>query len=130
LTTASSLPFITIDVTSKSRGAISSEHKNKTLYTAVSARVRDFNIRENKLVSPGDTILMLDDSSLDREIEIHAGRLANIKMYLNDLSSLIQIYNPEARPRLSSSKFRLAFNEFQNFFLIRPIAKVNSLKTY
>ncbi len=109
-----SLPFIFVDVTTKTKGVITTKSKNKQLFAPIGAQVVRSNISENQTVSPGDTLLVLDDRSLKKEVQLFLNRLHVIEIHTSDLAKLISIGKPEENPELKSLEHRLVFKEFQN----------------
>ncbi len=89
-----SLPFITIDVFTTSRGTIVSQEKKVTIYVPSNGKIEMFNIEENKKVKKGDTLLIISHEILkERENLIFLQNREN-NLFASDLKNLIaQNYN-------------------------------------
>lgn len=89
-----SLPFITIDVFTTSRGTIVSQEKKVTIYVPSNGKIEMFNIEENKKVKKGDTLLIISHEILkERENLIFLQKREN-NLFASDLKNLIaQNYN-------------------------------------
>lgn len=85
----SSLPFINISVTTQSRGIIRSEKENNSISSAYHGRIERINIQENQPVSEGDTLIVLNTSGIDEEIEWYDQQINKNSLYIRELQKLL-----------------------------------------
>lgn len=85
----SSLPFINISVTTQSRGIIRSEKENNSISSAYHGRIELINIQENQPVFMGDTLIMLNTSGIDEEMEWYGKQIKKNTLYIRELQKLL-----------------------------------------
>lgn len=83
------LPFVTVDVTSQSRGEIRSPYENIAIQTALYGEVTRYFMAENKAVAKGDTLLVLNSDKLAEQIRLIREQINENGLYISDLSALI-----------------------------------------
>ncbi|MCU4166074.1 HlyD family secretion protein [Carboxylicivirga caseinilyticus] len=90
IATIISLPIIKVDVSTQSRGIINTVNKLSPISTGVTARVTNLNIFENKTVSSGDTLIILEQTGINSEITIAKDQIQLFETYLSDLEKLVK----------------------------------------
>lgn len=89
-----SLPFITIDIFTTSRGTIVSQEKKVTIYVPSNGKITTFNIEENKKVKRGDTLLIISHEILKERENLNSLQSRENNLFASDLKNLIaQNYN-------------------------------------
>ena len=119
-----SLPFVSVPLSFQSRGQIASQFPNNALISSVSAPVLYVNLEENKVVTKGDTILVLDASKLEEEKQLALAKLSETKQMIVDLEVLAKKGNfsklvsglylqkkKEYNQKLKGLKTRLAYHK-------------------
>lgn len=120
------LPFINIDVTSQSRGAIRTPNENNSLQSAIYAEVAEINLCENKLVNSGDTLIQLKTDEIDEQIYRLKQKQIENNQFISDIDRLLAGNNLIETPKYRTEKaqyvaklaeqtvsFRQADNEYQ-----------------
>jgi ABC-type multidrug transport system fused ATPase/permease subunit len=77
-----SLPFISVSVSTQSRGIIRTEFENNLLQSAVYAQVIDIRITENQPVVQGDTLLVLNSDNINVQINRLQERINENNLFL------------------------------------------------
>jgi HlyD family secretion protein len=90
-----SLPFISVEVSTQSRGIIRTEFENNQLQSAVYAQVTDIRITENQSVTQGDTLILLNADHLNVQINRLQERITENNAFVHDISALLT-NNPSA----------------------------------
>lgn len=89
-TTFVSLFFIKTQITIQSRGILRSSQEPIPLVSPVIAKINKIVLNENKLVSKGDTLILLDCDKLDERI-VHLNNLIHEnESYLSDISKMLE----------------------------------------
>lgn len=83
-----SMPFVEIEVNTRSRGMIRSDLANNQLVAAVSGRVEEVYISNNQAVSIGDTLIVINSSSLQEKISFTEKRLDETTELKDDFQQL------------------------------------------
>ena len=83
-----SLPLVTVDISSNSPGVVRQKENNMTITTIVSGRVVCANMANNRKVLKGDTILLLDNSSVQAQTDEQRQLLYDINCQIADLENL------------------------------------------
>lgn len=86
----SSLFFIQIGITVQSRGILRSSSEPVTISSPVVAEIIKCKLYENSHVQKGDTILWLNSNKLDESIEHLNSLIQENKVYLNDISKILE----------------------------------------
>lgn len=84
-----SLPFIKVDVYTSSRGLLKSEKERVNLTTIYSGKVLKNNIIANKQVLKGDTLLILDDYTVENKLELINSNITETQQFINDINYLV-----------------------------------------
>ncbi|MBT8180217.1 MAG: HlyD family efflux transporter periplasmic adaptor subunit [Eudoraea sp.] len=106
-----SLPFITATVYSSARGIIKPNKERVGLYVINSGRIVYSDIQYNKKVLKGDTLLVIDNNGIDDRIDLSNYQMEEAKLFLDDLSLLLD-RNPVKINDLKSSKYQRAHIEY------------------
>ena len=80
------LPVIKIDISSQSRGSIRSSTDNVPLMSLVSGKVTYVNLKNNRLVQKGDTLVQLTLESLHTDQATNKSLALDLKSRISDLS--------------------------------------------
>jgi HlyD family secretion protein len=84
------LPFITIGITSQSRGKIRPVTESNTIVANLPAKVKTVNITENQTIQKGATLLVLNTDKLEEQIKLNQTKLTETKTFITDLTELTQ----------------------------------------
>jgi multidrug resistance efflux pump len=83
------LPFIKVDISSQSRGMVRSNTDNLPLTSLVNGKVTFVNLKNNRVVQKGDTLVQLTLDNLDTEKATNQTLSATIQNQIQDLSLVI-----------------------------------------
>lgn len=83
------LPIITVDISSQSRGMVRSTTDNVPLTSLVNGKVTLVNLKNNRVVKKGDTLVQLTLENLDTEKETNRTLSATIQNQIKDLSVVV-----------------------------------------
>ena len=84
-----SLPFIKIDIYATSRGLIRSEKERVKLSVVNIGKVIENNLRSNKEVKKGDTLLVLDAYAINNKMDLLASNIKEYRDFTYDLRYLL-----------------------------------------
>lgn len=84
------LPFIRVDVYSSARGIIKPNKERVSLNVINSGRIIHSSITNHQKVSKGDTLLIIDDNGIDNRLELSKYQLEEAKLFITDLSLLLE----------------------------------------
>lgn len=103
----SSLPLIKIDISSQSRGVIRSTTDNVPLTSLVNGKVVYVHLKNNWLVKKGDTLIQLNQESLNSEKYTNESISSDLQTRIRDLSRIVTSSNavlttPELQQELNS----------------------------
>lgn len=103
----SSLPLIKIDISSQSRGVIRSTTDNVPLTSLVNGKVVYVHLKNNWLVQKGDTLIQLNQESLNSEKYTNESISSDLQTRIRDLSRIVTSSNavlttPELQQELNS----------------------------
>ena len=93
LLSVGSLPFVFVDVTIQTSGIVTSLNDNVTITSPVTAQVERCFVKENSLVSKGDTLLVFNADILDLQVIKLKEDLYDIEKRIADLNMLINDQN-------------------------------------
>ncbi len=85
-----SLPFIKVDVYTSSKGLLKPNKERINLTTINSGKVIKNNIKINKHVKKGDTLLVLDDYVITNKLEFINFNISEKQHFLHDLNYLLK----------------------------------------
>jgi multidrug resistance efflux pump len=89
----SSLPLIKIDISSQSRGIIRSTTDNVPLTCLVNGKVIYVNLKNNRLVQKGDTLVQLTQESLNTEKSTNESLANDLQNRISDLARIVSSSN-------------------------------------
>jgi multidrug resistance efflux pump len=89
----SSLPLVKIDISSQSRGIIRSTTDNVPLTSLVNGKVVSVNLKNNRLVQKGDTLVQLTQESLNTEKSTNESLAGDLQNRISDLSRIVTSSN-------------------------------------
>lgn len=112
-----SLPFIYVDTFTQSRGIIKTKQENCSITAPITGEIISINLRENQKVEKGDTLLIFDYSTIEKEIDAKRFEINRNKNYITDLTTLIYTYNLKNSEQIEL-KTKLFIEEY-NLFLER-----------
>lgn len=85
-----SMPFISVEVNTRSRGMIRSDLSNNQLVAAVSGQLQAVFIENNQAVQVGDTLLILNSNTVQEQIDYTTERQAETSKLKTDFQKLTQ----------------------------------------
>jgi HlyD family secretion protein len=83
------LPVIKVDISSQSRGMVRSTTDNVPLTSLVNGKVTFVNLKNNRLVQKGDTLVKITQENLDTEKETNQVLSGDLKDQVRDLALAI-----------------------------------------
>ncbi len=89
----SSLPLVKIDISSQSRGIIRSTTDNVPLTSLVNGKVVYVNLKNNRFVHKGDTLVQLTQESLNTEKSTNELLASDLQNRISDLSRIVTSSN-------------------------------------
>lgn len=106
------LPFIKVDVYTSASGLVKPNLERVPVSVINSGRVKYSNIKDNLEVKEGDTILIIDNKTIDKQLQLSNKQAEEVAFYIKDLSYLTSSSDPILE-HLRSDKYRAAFSEFK-----------------
>lgn len=107
-----SLPFIKVDVYTSSRGLLKPEKERVKLTAIYAGKVLKNNIKVNKQVNKGDTLLVIDDYNLDNKLELINSNIIESKAFAMDITYLLK-GNFIVLDSLKSQKYQREYINYQ-----------------
>ena len=83
-----SLPIIKIDISSQSRGIVRGLQENIQLNTIVSGKIMLCNLKNNQVVTVGDTLLVINRENLHSQQKLNDTLYSSNRLYLKDITNL------------------------------------------
>ncbi len=111
------LPIIKLDISSQSRGIIRSQTDNVPVATIVSGRVTWVALKNNAVVSKGDTLIKISRQSLEADKNTQDTLSVSVEALLSDVANLLRgkVNNLKtASAREDFFKFEARKNELQS----------------
>lgn len=105
-----SLPFIYVDITSQSRGLIRAAGDNVDISLIATGRIEYVDISNNKQVRAGDTLLIIDDTSIDAKLMVQRGFVVDLQDRIADLNALTS--GPSEIPNLVSDIYKQEYADY------------------
>jgi HlyD family secretion protein len=105
-----SMPLIYVDISTQSRGIVRSPYENTVVQTAVYGEVVSYRMFENKAVSGGDTLLVLNTDKLDEQIALAQKMILEYELFVRDIGCLLS----GNYPQLSTAKYRGEYYRFKS----------------
>ncbi len=85
-----SLPIIKIDISSQSRGIVRGLQENIQLNTVVSGKIIRSNLKNNQIVTIGDTLLIINKENLYSQQKLNDTLYTTNTLYLEDITKLLK----------------------------------------
>jgi multidrug resistance efflux pump len=98
-----SLPFIYVDVSSRAPGFVRPLGDNVPVISLVSGNIQEINLKNNKTVQKGDTLLMINPQSINSQVSVNVDFQ---KQLLENIADLDHMINGE-----SNSYIKLSHNQ-------------------
>ncbi|MEL7832368.1 HlyD family secretion protein [Fodinibius sp. Rm-B-1B1-1] len=110
-----SLPFISVDVSVRSQGVITSLTERNQLTSLVSGKINKLYIRENEPIKKGEKVAEIASPLIQEKLFFNTQRQQKIDKYLKDLSTLqsidsASVYQPID---LGTAKYQRSFLAFK-----------------
>lgn len=121
-----SLPFISIDVTKKATGVITTQEQRFQLITPVGGIVSSQNVIENKLVKTGDPIVHFDASRINKEIDQTNKRINQLESFIADLNHLIN----GSYVQIFTERYKVVLLQYQSNWVKQSLEKQRMEKIY
>lgn len=85
-----SLPFIKVDIYTSARGIIKPDKERLSVASLNSGKIVSVNLKNNKQVQEGDTLLVLDNTIISEKLKLSSNQISDIRLFINDLTYLIE----------------------------------------
>jgi hypothetical protein len=95
------LPVIRIDISTQNRGIVRSPSENTIIQSTVHGEIVYYALAENKSVSIGDTLLIVNTEQIDEKIRLEIRKRTDNNLFIQDLNSLL---NEEGEMQTSKYK--------------------------
>jgi HlyD family secretion protein len=118
------LPFINVDVSVQSRGAITTLNKMVQLNSPITAKVTAVNISENKYVKRGDTLIVLQQSGIVNEIKLVNKQLELQTDYIDDITRLL---NSSENTEVKTTLYQKEYEDYKTS-VIKGRRKIDKLQ--
>ncbi|RZJ66944.1 MAG: HlyD family efflux transporter periplasmic adaptor subunit [Flavobacterium sp.] len=82
------LPMIKVDVYSSAQGLLTPDKGRVPIALINSGRIIYSDLENNKTVKKGDTILVLDNSSINEKLELSSNKIEDVTLFVKDLTYL------------------------------------------
>ncbi|MBL4746444.1 MAG: HlyD family efflux transporter periplasmic adaptor subunit [Flavobacteriaceae bacterium] len=106
------LPFIKIDIYATSRGLIRSEKERVKITVVNLGKVLENNIRANKEITKGDTLLVLDAYAIHIKMDLLASNIKEYSNFTHDLRYLLR-GNQISISSIRSPKYQQEYGQYQ-----------------
>lgn len=87
--TLSTLPFIKIDIYTSARGIIKPDKERLVVTSINSGKVIFTNIKNNRHVKKGDTLLLLDNAIINEKLNLTKYQIDDINRFITDITYLL-----------------------------------------
>ena len=111
------LPIITVDISSQSRGIVRSKTDNVPVTSLVNGKITSIQLRNNQLITKGDTLFTVSKENLETEKELQDTLANSIAMLLDDVSKILKNNTSQLKTTRYSedySKYEAQKNELQS----------------
>lgn len=85
----SSLPFIYVDVSSRAPGFVRPLGDNVPIISLVSGNIEKINLKNNKSVQKGDTLLMINPQSINSQVSVNIDYQKQLQQNIADLDHMM-----------------------------------------
>ena len=113
LVAAAALPFVSVDVSSRSRGILRPALAHSPLTAAVTGRVTRSALAENAAVVAGDTLLVISTAELGAETEALHEQIGDRRRLLTDLEALTATTPGDDYPRLTTAVYQRDYQDYR-----------------
>lgn len=109
-----SLPFIYVDTFTQSRGIIKTKQENYHITAPITGELISIHFKENQKVIKGDTLLIFDYTTIEKEIDTKVFDINRNENYISDLNTLIDLHtlNKSEQIKLRTTPFLKEYNLF------------------
>jgi len=109
-----SLPFIKVNISVKGSGLLQSSIEKADLTIPVNGRLIYFNLKDNKKIIQGDTLLIIDGTSSNQQNVLVKNRQHEINLLTQDLNALIRQAGTDfsSPPNLQSSQYFAVWQQY------------------
>jgi len=104
-----SLPLVYVDISSQSRGVIRSPYENTTVQSVLYGEVISYRMLENKAVSDGDTLIVLNTDKLTEQIKLSKSKIKENRDFIIDIENL----QHNKYSQVSSPKYLSEYNRYR-----------------
>ncbi|MCL1943563.1 MAG: HlyD family secretion protein [Candidatus Azobacteroides sp.] len=104
------LPVIKVDVSTQNRGLVRSPIENTVIQSAISGEVILFNMKENKMVSAGDTLLVMRSEKLEEQLMLEKSKFTDNISFINDITNALK----DNKSNIRTSKYLLEYLKYQS----------------
>src|SRR5690606_31678886 len=80
------LPFIKVDIYTSARGIIKPDKERLSVSSLNSGKIRATNIKNNRIVQKGDTLLVLDNAIINEKLKLSCQQITYLNVFIIDLS--------------------------------------------
>lgn len=84
------LPFIKVDIYTSARGIIKPDKERLSVSSLNSGKIVSINLKNNKQVQKGDTLLVLDNTIINEKLKLTFNQMSDISLFIKDLTYLIE----------------------------------------
>lgn len=125
-----SLPFISIDITTSSPASIQTNNFPETLYSPLAGKIALLKIQNNHPIKKGDTIMTIDNAQVKEEIGLIDNRKAVVKQSLHDIGVLRNNLNGVRNKTLYTTQYQSQFAHYVEQRALLSARFNNVSKTY
>lgn len=90
ITFITSLPFIKLDVYTSARGIIKPDKERLSITSLNSGKVLVTNVKNNRLVNKGDTLLVVDNTIINEKLKLSSQQIKDLNLFITDLTYLVE----------------------------------------
>jgi len=101
---AISLPYIKLDIYASARGILRPEKELNSIISLYSGKIDSIYIKQNQLVSKGDTLLIVNNKIGQEQIKLIETKNEDLKKWSDDLNYLLSTKNIQVN-KLKSLKY-------------------------
>ena len=98
------LPIIKIDISSQSRGFVRSQTENVPVTSMVNGKISKLKLKNNMVVSKGDTLVVVTQENLQTEKETTYSIVNEVNGLLNDLELVVRNKSQNLKRRKRKEK--------------------------
>lgn len=106
------LPFIKIDLYTDSPGMIKPSKERNPITSPINGKINEVLVLENSPVEEGDTLVVLDDSSISHELRLLEEQIDSLKLYVHDLKLMCH-YKTNLSNSLSTNLGKSQFLQYE-----------------